>query len=158
MCSCTNLFLYILALLFPPFPVWVKKGLCSAESLINIALCCLGVVPGLLHAWYIIATTPDEWQEEVYYRRAPQQDIESGRARRVERDGGVRYIYVTQGGNASAQGHGHGQQQRLQPHGEQGMNYGAVQGSSREQHTEGAEVAPPAYHEAIKGDHKVQKP
>lgn len=34
--------------------VWVKRGICSADSLINIALCCLGYLPGLFHAWVII--------------------------------------------------------------------------------------------------------
>lgn len=33
------------------FTVWIKRGICSADSLINIALCCLGYLPGLLHAW-----------------------------------------------------------------------------------------------------------
>jgi hypothetical protein len=32
-------------------PVWIKRGICSADSFINIALCCLGWLPGLLHAW-----------------------------------------------------------------------------------------------------------
>jgi uncharacterized membrane protein YqaE (UPF0057 family) len=31
--------------------VWVKRGICSADSFINIALCCLGYLPGLIHAW-----------------------------------------------------------------------------------------------------------
>lgn len=156
MCDCTSLLLYFLALLFPPFPVWVKRGLCSADSLINLALCCLGVIPGLLHSWYIIATTPEQWQEEIYYTRAPQGDVESARGvRREERvgnDGSVRYIYVTQGGA--------GQQQRLQEQAaDSRMNYGAVEGSS----TAGAQgqssdAPPPAYHEAIQGDNKVQRP
>jgi hypothetical protein len=33
------------------FIVWVKRGICSADSFINIALCCLGYLPGLIHAW-----------------------------------------------------------------------------------------------------------
>jgi hypothetical protein len=33
------------------FTVWIKRGICTADSLINIALCCLGYIPGLLHAW-----------------------------------------------------------------------------------------------------------
>ncbi|KAF8445474.1 hypothetical protein BGX38DRAFT_1194741 [Terfezia claveryi] len=43
MCS-TDSFLALLAVLFPPLAVWVKRGICSADSLINFALCCLGYV------------------------------------------------------------------------------------------------------------------
>ena len=50
MCS-TDIFLGLLAILFPPLAVWVKRGICSADSVINICLCCLGFIPGLLHAW-----------------------------------------------------------------------------------------------------------
>lgn len=39
MCG-TDVFLGILAIIFPPIAVWVKRGLCSADSLINLALCC----------------------------------------------------------------------------------------------------------------------
>ena len=71
--SAANFCLALLAVIFPPFPVWVKRGLCSADSLINLALCCLGFVPGLLHAWYVIATTPDQEYEPVVedLERAP---------------------------------------------------------------------------------------
>ena len=31
--------------------VWVKRGICSCDSIINIALCMLGYLPGLIHAW-----------------------------------------------------------------------------------------------------------
>ncbi|CAK7222561.1 hypothetical protein SCUCBS95973_004883 [Sporothrix curviconia] len=58
MCS-SDIFLGLLALLFPPLPVWVKRGLCSADSVINILLCVLGYIPGLIHAWYIIAKFPE---------------------------------------------------------------------------------------------------
>ena len=70
MCDGPDFFLCILSILFPPiggmsqptrhqhqdldahqFTVWIKRGICSADSLINIALCCLGYIPGLLHAW-----------------------------------------------------------------------------------------------------------
>ncbi|KAK6335394.1 hypothetical protein TWF696_002173 [Orbilia brochopaga] len=79
MCS-ADCFLAILAVLFPPVAVWVKRGVCSADSVINIALLCLGYVPGLLHAWYIIAKYPDPYsysyepleggQQRVYYYTA----------------------------------------------------------------------------------------
>ncbi|KAA8904992.1 hypothetical protein FN846DRAFT_779288 [Sphaerosporella brunnea] len=73
MCS-SDCFLFILAVLFPPLPVWVKRGICSADSIINIALCMLGFLPGLLHAWYIIAKYPDPLEEVAYgYLRVDQE-------------------------------------------------------------------------------------
>lgn len=39
MCG-SDIFLGLLAILFPPLAVWVKRGICSVDSLINIALCC----------------------------------------------------------------------------------------------------------------------
>ncbi len=53
MCT-SDLPLALLAILFPPIAVWIKCGICTADSLINIALCCLGFVPGLIHAWYVM--------------------------------------------------------------------------------------------------------
>lgn len=38
MCG-SDIFLGLIAVLFPPLAVWVKRGICSADSLINIALC-----------------------------------------------------------------------------------------------------------------------
>lgn len=55
---CCDCILVLIALVFPPFPVWVKCGVCSAESFINIALCFLGYLPGVLHSFYIIAKYP----------------------------------------------------------------------------------------------------
>ncbi|KAF8464140.1 hypothetical protein BDZ91DRAFT_730805 [Kalaharituber pfeilii] len=82
MCS-PDCFLACLAVLFPPLPVWVKRGICSADSLINIALCMLGYLPGLIHAWYIISKYPDEelyepleaesHYQRVYYFPAPNR-------------------------------------------------------------------------------------
>ncbi|ROW16854.1 hypothetical protein VPNG_01525 [Cytospora leucostoma] len=86
---CTgDFFLGFLALLFPPLPVWVKCGLCSADSLLNLLLCMLGYVPGLLHAWYIIAKYPepvgyygedDSESGRVAYVIVNQEDIDAGR-------------------------------------------------------------------------------
>jgi uncharacterized membrane protein YqaE (UPF0057 family) len=47
-CCSADIILILLAILFPPLPVWIKRGICSADSLINIALCMLGFIPGLL--------------------------------------------------------------------------------------------------------------
>jgi uncharacterized membrane protein YqaE (UPF0057 family) len=144
MCS-ADIFLGVLAILFPPLPVWVKCGICSADSLINILLCVLGFIPGLLHAWYIIAKYPEPPYE---YETVPGQDQERGR---------VTYVYVQSP-----------PQQQPQPSAASGsnggsnggpMNYGtqshgpsnAGEGSAGGQHK-----APPSYAEVTAGDHKIQ--
>jgi uncharacterized membrane protein YqaE (UPF0057 family) len=43
MCG-SDIFLGLVAIIFPPLAVWVKRGICSADSLINIALCSKPVV------------------------------------------------------------------------------------------------------------------
>ncbi|RKF81570.1 hypothetical protein GcM1_05775 [Golovinomyces cichoracearum] len=50
----SDVFLGLLAILFPPFIVWYKCGIISADFIINICLCLLGGIPGIAHAWYII--------------------------------------------------------------------------------------------------------
>ncbi|KAG5367932.1 hypothetical protein CJU90_0112 [Yarrowia sp. C11] len=61
--SCTDLLLVIVAVFFPPIPVAIRRGVCSADFFINVALCCLGFLPGLIHAFYIISKYPgDEHQ------------------------------------------------------------------------------------------------
>ncbi|KAF8900311.1 hypothetical protein CPB85DRAFT_1325959 [Mucidula mucida] len=49
-----NVFLYFLAILLPFVSVFMKRG-CAADFWINILLCCLGWIPGIIHAWYIIS-------------------------------------------------------------------------------------------------------
>ncbi|KAK6853446.1 hypothetical protein PG995_010258 [Apiospora arundinis] len=156
MCS-ADCFLAILAILFPPLAVWVKRGLCSADSLINILLCLLGYLPGLLHAWYIITISPEESYD---YQRVPH-DSEGGR---------VTYVFV------HGQPPNHGGPQRQQQIGQpkpqdQGvMNYGATATNNNSHHAAqggsssaaagssaaGGSHAPPTYAEAVKGDNKIQ--
>jgi uncharacterized membrane protein YqaE (UPF0057 family) len=164
MCG-TDCFLMLLSVLFPPIGVWVKRGICSADSIINIALCCLGVLPGLIHAWYIILKYPDPYTYEAV------QHNERG-------DGTVAAYYVVTSrgpvpanvgyGTVSSQpsaGQFPGQQSgttnafpgpKPKPTGVTGSGpAGADQGaggSSRPAEN------PPTYAEVIKGDHKVQKP
>ncbi|KAI0965149.1 hypothetical protein F4678DRAFT_453607 [Xylaria arbuscula] len=154
MCS-PDLFLGVIAILFPPLAVWVKCGLCSADSIINILLCVLGYIPGLLHAWYIIAKFPDSTDD---YERVPQ-DYENGHGG----SGRVTYVIVP-----SPQPH----QQQHAKHSNQPANYGTAAGSSSSprpaQQTEAGgsgssdgdnnnnDHAPPTYAEAVKGDHKIQ--
>ncbi|KAI9679324.1 MAG: hypothetical protein M1817_005344 [Caeruleum heppii] len=136
MCS-SDIFLGLIAILFPPLAVWIKRGVCSADSLINIALSILGFIPGLLHAWYIIARYP-----ETDYA-ALDQDPESGR---------VTYYYVNhrqQHGNQTTSAHNAGP-----------VTYGTTepmprQGESQQQGSSTGGV-PPTYDQAVKGDHKVQ--
>jgi len=51
----SNFILFILALLLPPVAVFFKKGL-RADFWINVLLTILGWIPGILHAWWVIAT------------------------------------------------------------------------------------------------------
>ncbi|KAG7660478.1 uncharacterized protein J8A68_006010, partial [[Candida] subhashii] len=56
--------------IFPPIPVWIRRGFCSYDSFINILLLILGYFPGLIHSWYIIAKYPP-------YSQQQQQHIQS---------------------------------------------------------------------------------
>ncbi|KAI5952108.1 hypothetical protein KGF57_004200 [Candida theae] len=71
MCAClADLLLIVLSVFFPPLPVWIRRGICSKDSAINILLCILGFIPGLIHAWYIIAKYPPyshQAESKVYY-------------------------------------------------------------------------------------------
>ncbi|KAI9772367.1 MAG: hypothetical protein M1839_002503 [Geoglossum umbratile] len=142
---CSDLFLLLIAVLFPPLAVWVKRGVCSADSLINIALSCLGYIPGLLHAWYIIAKYPEARYELV------AQDAEGG---------GVVY-YV----NRHPQPHHHchpsyGTTTAPLPPQQSGVvnQPQPAPGPSVQNTGEGSSggAALPTYAEAVKGDHKIQ--
>jgi uncharacterized membrane protein YqaE (UPF0057 family) len=158
MCS-ADFFLGLLAILFPPLPVWVKSGLCSADSIINILLCLLGYIPGLLHAWYIIASTPDPYGE--YEGLQAHDRAESGR---------VTYVFVQPGhqpppqsGSSQPQNYGataqqpHKAQRQQQQHQQQHQRQGAGSSSGGQGSSNGAQAnPPPTYAEAVKGDNKVQ--
>ncbi|KAI2624170.1 hypothetical protein GGR54DRAFT_595319 [Hypoxylon sp. NC1633] len=153
MCS-ADLFLGLLAILFPPLPVWVKCGICSADSIINILLCMLGFIPGLLHAWYIISKFP-----ETYEYEAVPQDSERG---------GHVYVYVQrQQPESERHPHHHPQSQSKAAHaqpnygtnGNDSSNNNAASTSSAGPANDGADghaPPPPTYAEAVKGDNKVQ--
>jgi len=172
MCS-TDCFLAILAFLFPPLPVWVKRGICSADSLINLALCCLGWLPGLIHAWYIINKYPDPY-EVVYERLSPS----SGRLPPGAAGGVVYYTSAhapqahhchppapqqgmphpagsvqippqqQQGYNTFQAGDGERSPKRYQEFRQQ-VDVEAGEGSAHQ-------GGPPSYAEVVKGDNKVQ--
>ncbi|KAK2806232.1 hypothetical protein FQN50_005957 [Emmonsiellopsis sp. PD_5] len=151
--------------------VWVKVGVCSADSLINLALLVLGYVPGLLHAWYIILKYPetDEEYPEGY------QPIVGANGRHDPESGRVTYYYVAhQPPSPHAGSHPHPQRSygtNQPPHNAPGVNpatrpqpqpsdphtssvTGDMGGEGSSSHPEGR--APPTYAEAVKGDHKVQ--
>ncbi|KAI0387835.1 hypothetical protein F5Y04DRAFT_241096 [Hypomontagnella monticulosa] len=143
MCS-PDIFLGLLAILFPPLPVWVKCGLCSADSIINILLCVLGYIPGLIHSWYIISRYPESYE----YEATPHDN---------ERGGRVTYVFVQPE-----------RQPQPQPKPSSAAaahpNYGSTNNSNNNGGTSAAagssshdgDRAPPTYAEAVKGDHKVQ--
>ncbi|KAK5121528.1 hypothetical protein LTR85_005361 [Meristemomyces frigidus] len=158
MCG-SDIFLGLIAIIFPPLAVWVKRGLCSADSLINLCLCCLGFLPGLLHAWYIIATNPEPTYDQL------NQDPERG-------DGTVTYYYVQQSGPQYAPSSQAGPR-RAAP--KQQRGYGTVNSTPNAQFPGGqqsgfvqppgaqpgpnsGEEVPPTYQQAVQGDHKVQGP
>ncbi|KAF2645640.1 hypothetical protein P280DRAFT_388984 [Massarina eburnea CBS 473.64] len=169
MCG-TDCFLMLLSVLFPPIGVWVKRGICSADSLINIALSCLGFLPGLLHAWYIILHNPDPYEYEgvqdrersgdgsvTYYyvsRPAPQHPAGSGQT-----------TYGTVGGSQPSEGQFPGQnaggipgQKLVHAHNGVGGRGGPseLQGESAGAGASEPAEPPPTYADVIKGDHKVQ--
>lgn len=167
---------HVSQLTFPP-TVWVKRGICSADSLINIALCCLGVLPGLLHAWYIIWTYPDPGDE---YERIANGDAENAR------DGHVTYYYVAHAGGPNNQQYRSyggaaparpvpkstssqqfpGQQRGAvnnfagakppPPPKKQGGGAAAPSGGDADGGEGSTTQPPPTYAEAVRGDHKVQ--
>ena len=116
--------------------VWIKVGICTADSIINIALCCLGYIPGLLHAWYIIFKYPE-----------PDFIDEPTSGGDVEGNQRVTYYvfhpppqprnYGTVGSSAPSQ--------QAQPH-----------PAPRHEDAAGSRHSPPTYAEAVRGDHKVQ--
>ncbi|EER24211.1 hypothetical protein D8B26_002407 [Coccidioides posadasii str. Silveira] len=177
MCS-PDLFLGLLAVLFPPVAVWIKVGICSADSIINIALCCLGYVPGLLHAWYIILKYPEPYDE---YPDGYQPIVGSGTHHDPE-NGSVTYYYVAhhhRDNNRSPHNHispqrSYGATQQNAPgvpppstkpappvppqhpsqQNEPARGESSGQGSSSRPHD--GSRPPPTYAEAVKGDYKIQ--
>ncbi|TGZ83299.1 hypothetical protein EX30DRAFT_394521 [Ascodesmis nigricans] len=173
MCG-VDCFLVILAFLFPPLPVWVKRGICSADSFINIALCCLGFLPGLIHAVWIISRYPDPYDHEY----EPIAD-ESGGRRYQDHRPPLAACHQSQnhGGGYRAQsrymvytipapqeeGYGSFANQRQGAERTQDRYVRHQQQTPPEGHIAGPSVgagqgqgAPPSYASVVAGDHKIQ--
>lgn len=151
MCS-SDIFLGLLAILFPPIAVWIKSGICTADSLINILLCILGYIPGLLHAWYIISLYPEP-DDDCDYQAVPNDQGENRR---------VTYYYVNHqpGSEASRQqNESHGGQHMYVAGPQQQRGYGTVPQQGQQAGGESAAQGgvPPSYEQAVQGDNKVQK-
>ncbi|KAF1985084.1 hypothetical protein K402DRAFT_395136 [Aulographum hederae CBS 113979] len=173
-CGGSDLFLGILSILFPPIGVWVKRGICHPDSLINIALCCLGYLPGLLHSWYIISAYPEETEYEripqhspenprsrnrvAYdYVQPPRQQQQGGAAAKQSNGGGARYGTISANASAAPGGQFHGQAQGAQNSFVPGQGPPPAvmdAGDGGEGSSNGA--PPPSYDDAIKGDNKIQ--
>lgn len=138
------------------FPtVWIKAGICTADSLINIALCLLGYIPGLIHAWYIIMKYPEADYDDVAYEpisggSSQRRDLENGR---------VTYYYVSHQPLQNPT-----QRQSYGTVNQQGQQGDAPKPSDGSQQGAGASSGegrsdtrpPPTYAEAVKGDNKIQ--
>jgi hypothetical protein len=104
----------------------------------------LGYIPGLLHAWYIIAKFPENDYDAL-------QDAETGRVTYVivQNPNGTQRR-VPQNAVRPAQGYGTTAPMAPPVHqNENGAWSNAAEGSS-------AGAVPPSYDEVVKGDNKVQ--
>jgi len=180
MCDGPDFFLCLLAILFPPLGVWVKRGICSVDSIINIALCALGYLPGVIHAWYIISKypqygyeqlEPSEAQVHVYHIRGgngpPPSCCPASGAHSAPQGS-----YGTMGRGARKDNSPRRSRQATQPSGSAHQQSSSQQQNPSEQMSadtadirkqpEGAGagpregVPPPSYADALKGDNKIQ--
>ena len=115
----------------------------------------LGFIPGLLHAWYIIAKHPDT---ETLYEPLPH-DAESGTVTYVivQTPNGSRRVpknSLKNGQTASSAGYGTTAPMAPPVHQDANgtWNNNAAEGSSGG----AAALPPPTYADAVNGDHKVQ--
>lgn len=55
--TCETLCALIFAIIFPPLGVLLHRG-CHKDLCINVLLTLLGYIPGIIHALFLICTTP----------------------------------------------------------------------------------------------------
>ncbi|CAN6619938.1 hypothetical protein TRVA0_007S04016 [Trichomonascus vanleenenianus] len=122
----TDLLLALLALFVPPFPVIIKRGLFTVDTLLNVALTMLGGIPGVAHAWYIILKYPDDGIPFLDTRR-----------------GSYDIIPDAEEGSTTPP-----------PGGSDGQTAGVYQDSSS--NAAGSSSAPPQYTNPPTGDNKIQ--
>jgi hypothetical protein len=123
-------------------------GLCTADSVINLALCCLGFIPGLIHAWYIIFKNPEPDYDAVAYEPIPG----GGSQRRDLENGNVTYYYVSHQPQPHQPQRGYGTVSQ----GQQAASNKKNASSNQNGQGESSSSNPPTYAEAVKGDNKVQ--
>ncbi|SCU99666.1 LAME_0G04720g1_1 [Lachancea meyersii CBS 8951] len=70
-----DIILVVSALILPPLPVIVRKGLVSRDFWINLLLCLLFGFPGILHAVYVVYMTSSERSQ--YSRVDENSDLEA---------------------------------------------------------------------------------
>ncbi|SCV04576.1 LANO_0G11056g1_1 [Lachancea nothofagi CBS 11611] len=74
-CTVSDLILYVVAFFLPPVGVLLRSGCCSSDFLLNILLTMLGVIPGMIHAFYYITiTSPLRREETRYYYQTGWED------------------------------------------------------------------------------------
>jgi len=56
--NCSDFVLILISIFLPFLAVGLRRGFFTADFVINVALCLLGFIPGLVHAWYILAKYP----------------------------------------------------------------------------------------------------
>ncbi|KAG2176530.1 hypothetical protein INT44_007193 [Umbelopsis vinacea] len=49
----SDIFKFVAAVILPPLGVFLERG-CAQSFWINILLTCLGWIPGVIHAFYVI--------------------------------------------------------------------------------------------------------
>ncbi len=107
----------------------------------------LGFIPGLLHAWYIIAKFPEHDYDSI------PADAESGRVTYIIVDGTRRAVKPNT--RPQGTGGGYGTTAPMAPPVHQDQNGTWNNNPAPAEGSSGGAV-PPTYAEAVKGDHKVQ--
>ncbi|KAI5960263.1 hypothetical protein CANMA_004043 [Candida margitis] len=152
MCIClSDLLLIVLSVFFPPLPVWIRRGVCSKDSAINILLCILGFIPGLIHAWYIIAKYPPyshHSESKVYY--VYRNDLENQTPRDHHEHAHHQHHHHHDGPHSQ---HHHQDSTREEPVAQPVFGYGSVVEGNSNGSSKAGQHAPPAYSEV---DNKVQ--